>query len=145
MRPHLPPELPDPDAPGLDEVTRRQRRLLAEFAKLGPEELRALAVKAGIMTPDGELTEFYKDDSPSPYRDALSGSALDFPILDVLRAPEVQTPLRYEAVAAELGQRWAVAESEVLVRLRRLSAYGFVDEPENLCFRVTEKGRAATP
>ncbi len=109
------------------------------------EALRALAMRAGILTPEGELTEPYLDDSPSPYREALSDSALDFPILEVLRSPEAEAPLRYDALAAALGRRWAVSENEVLVRLRRMQEHGLVDEPEPFCFSVTTKGRAAQP
>ncbi len=75
---HDPPEL-DPEAPGLDEDTRHRRRSLAKMRKLSLTELQNLAVRAGILTPDGDLTEPYKDTSPSPYREALSDSSLDVP------------------------------------------------------------------
>jgi len=139
----LPTDPLDPEAPGLDEDTRRRRRLLAEMLRMSPEELRDLAVRAGILTPEGELTEPYKDDSPSPHREALSDSALDLPILDVLRSPGRNAPLRHDAVVAELRRSWVVSESDVLVRLRRLKDHGLVDEPEPLCFAVTELGRTA--
>jgi hypothetical protein len=52
----------DPDAPGLDEDTRRRRRALAELQKLSIEELFQVAVRAGIYTQDGKLTSPYRDD-----------------------------------------------------------------------------------
>jgi hypothetical protein len=59
----------DPDAPGLDDDTRRRRRALAELQKLSIEELFQVAVRAGIYTQDGQLTAPYRDDSePSGYR-----------------------------------------------------------------------------
>jgi hypothetical protein len=142
--PLLEPDL-DPDAPGLDEDTRRRRRVLAEMTKMTPHELLDLAVRAGIFTPEGEFTESYKDNSPSPYRDRLADSALDFPILDVLLAPEVRGPMRYEQVAEALQQRWVVNENEVLLRLRRMAAAGFLatEDPTQLSFSATDLGRAA--
>jgi hypothetical protein len=59
----------DPEAPGLDEDTRRRRRVLAEMRKMSVEELFQLAVRAGIYTEDGELTPPYRDDAePSASR-----------------------------------------------------------------------------
>lgn len=141
----LPPDPLDPDEPGLDEDSRFRRRRLAAMERMSPDELRDLAVRAGILTPDGNLTPPYLDDTPSPYRDMLSGSSLDFPILEVLRSSGVRGPLRHDAVVAELSRRWAVSENEVLGRLRRMAAHGFVDEVAPLCFAVTDAGRAAQP
>jgi len=59
----------DPEAPGLDDDTRRRRRILAEMRNMSIEELKALAVRAGIYTEDGELTPPYRDDAgPSACR-----------------------------------------------------------------------------
>ena len=59
----------DPEAPGLDEDTRRRRRALAELQKLSVDELFGVAVRAGIYTEDGELTSPYRDDAePSACR-----------------------------------------------------------------------------
>ena len=59
----------DPEAPGLDEDTRRRRRALAELQKLSIDELFRVAVRAGIYTEDGELTPPYRDDAePSACR-----------------------------------------------------------------------------
>lgn len=59
----------DPDAPGLDDETRNRRRALAKLAAMSVDELFALAVRAGIYTPDGQLTEHYRDDAePSASR-----------------------------------------------------------------------------
>jgi hypothetical protein len=58
----------DPEAPGLDEDTRRRRRALAKMEQMSPEELFQLAVRAGIYTPDGELTEPYRSEEPSACR-----------------------------------------------------------------------------
>lgn len=64
----IPPEL-DPEAPGLDEDTRKRRRALAKLARMSSREFFARAVRAGIYTPDGELTEHYRDDAePSACR-----------------------------------------------------------------------------
>ena len=57
----------DPEAPGLDQQTRIRRRRLAEMHQLSREELFQLAVRAGIFTPDGELTEPYRSDEPYLY------------------------------------------------------------------------------
>jgi hypothetical protein len=46
----------DPEAPGLDEDTRRRRRALVELQRLSVDELFRVAVRAGIYTEDGELT-----------------------------------------------------------------------------------------
>ena len=59
----------DPDAPGLDEETRRRRRVLAEMEQLSAEEMFQLMVRAGIYTADGQLTPPYRDDAePSACR-----------------------------------------------------------------------------
>jgi hypothetical protein len=59
----------DPDAPGLDEETRRRRRVLAEMEQLSTEEVFQLMVRAGIYTVDGQLTPPYRDDAePSACR-----------------------------------------------------------------------------
>jgi hypothetical protein len=59
----------DPEAPGLDEDTRRRRRVLAEMQQMTPDELFQLAVQAGILTEDGQLTPPYRDDAePSACR-----------------------------------------------------------------------------
>lgn len=59
----------DPDAPGLDEETRRRRRALAKLQQLSVDEFFQLLVRAGIYTEDGQLTPPYRDDAePSAYR-----------------------------------------------------------------------------
>lgn len=58
----------DPEAPGLDEDTRRRRRVLAEMQQMSVEELFQNAVLAGIYTADGQLTAPYRGDEPSAYR-----------------------------------------------------------------------------
>ena len=59
----------DPEAPGLDEDTRRRRRVLAEMEQMTPDELVQLAVRASILTKDGQLTPPYRDDAePSACR-----------------------------------------------------------------------------
>lgn len=59
----------DPEAPGLDEETRRRRRVLARMRQMSVEEIFALAVDAGIYTEEGELTPPYRDDAePSACR-----------------------------------------------------------------------------
>lgn len=59
----------DPEAPGHDEETRIRRRALAKLRALSPEERFQLAVRAGIYTPDGQLTPPYRDDAePSACR-----------------------------------------------------------------------------
>jgi hypothetical protein len=59
----------DPDAPGLDEMTRRRRRVLAEMEQMSVEEIFQLLVRAGIYTQDGQLTPPYRDDAePSASR-----------------------------------------------------------------------------
>lgn len=52
----------DPEAPNLDEDTRRRRRILAKMENISTKELFDLAIRAGIYAPDGELTEHYRDD-----------------------------------------------------------------------------------
>lgn len=55
--------------PVLDEETRRRREVLAEMETMSDEELFQLAVRAGIFTPNGELTPPYRDDAePSACR-----------------------------------------------------------------------------
>ncbi len=59
----------DPEAPGLDDETRRRRRVLARMKQMSVAELTALAVEAGIYTEDGQLTPPYRDDAePSACR-----------------------------------------------------------------------------
>jgi hypothetical protein len=59
----------DPEAPGLDEETRRRRRALAKLQQLSVEEFFQFLVRIGIYTEDGELTPPYRDDGePSAYR-----------------------------------------------------------------------------
>lgn len=59
----------DPDAPGLDEETRKRRRILAEMREMSADEIFAIAVSAGIYTEDGQLTPPYRDDAePSACR-----------------------------------------------------------------------------
>jgi hypothetical protein len=63
-----PPHL-DPDAPGLDDMTRRRRRALEKMQLLSTPKLLELAVKAGIYTPQGQLEQPYRDDAePSASR-----------------------------------------------------------------------------
>lgn len=49
----------DPNAPGLDEMTRKRRRALASMQKMSTEELIQLAVRAGICTKQRKLTKPY--------------------------------------------------------------------------------------
>jgi hypothetical protein len=59
----------DPEAPGLDEETRRRRRVLAEMEQMSADELVQLVVQAGILTEDGKLAPPYRDDAePSACR-----------------------------------------------------------------------------
>lgn len=58
----------DPKAPGLDEETRRRRRVLASLHALPVEELFKLMVRSGIYTEDGELTPPYSGEEPSAVR-----------------------------------------------------------------------------
>jgi hypothetical protein len=59
----------DPKAPGLDEETRRRRRVLAEMQRMSPKQIFALAVRAGIYTKAGKLTKYYRDNAePSASR-----------------------------------------------------------------------------
>ena len=59
----------DPDEPGLDDRTRRRRRILAEMREMSTAEFLAFAVQVGISTPDGQLTPNYSHDAPpSLYR-----------------------------------------------------------------------------
>lgn len=59
----------DPDAPGLDDDTRRRRRVLAGMEQMSGDELVALAKDAGILTAEGLLAPQYRDDAePSASR-----------------------------------------------------------------------------
>jgi hypothetical protein len=58
----------DPDAPGLDDATRRRRRALAALQAKSPTELLQIAVEAGIYTRARRLTPPYVGDLPSIYR-----------------------------------------------------------------------------
>jgi len=58
----------DPEAPGLDEMTRRRRRVLAELEAMSPAEFFQVLVHAGIYTKNGKLTKHYRSDEPSAYR-----------------------------------------------------------------------------
>ena len=53
----------------LDAETMARRAVLARMSKMSAEELFALAVRAGIYTPQGKLTRPYRDDTgPSACR-----------------------------------------------------------------------------
>ena len=58
----------DPEAPGLDEDTRRRRRALVRMQQLSPEALFQEFVLAGIYTEDGKLTPPYCSEEPSACR-----------------------------------------------------------------------------
>lgn len=59
----------DPEAPGLDAMTRRRRRALAELEAMTPAQVFEVAVQAGIYTKDGKLTKHYRSDGePSKHR-----------------------------------------------------------------------------
>jgi hypothetical protein len=58
----------DPEAPGLDEETRRRRRVLAQMQKMSAQELFRGMVRAGIYTEGGELTAPYRSEEPSAHR-----------------------------------------------------------------------------
>jgi hypothetical protein len=58
----------DPEAPGLDDETRRRRRVLAEMQNMSADDLFRSMVRAGIYTEDGELTAPYRSEEPSAYR-----------------------------------------------------------------------------
>lgn len=59
----------DPNAPGLDVETRKRRLALAELEQMSTTEIFQVAVRAGIYTADGQLTEHYRDDAePSASR-----------------------------------------------------------------------------
>lgn len=58
------PKTPPVREETLDFATRTRRAVLAEMKKMTPEELFQLAVRAGIYTPDGKLTPYYRDDGP---------------------------------------------------------------------------------
>ena len=58
----------DPEAPGLDEETRRRRRALAKLQQLSVDEFFQFLVQVGIYTEDGQLTPPYRNDEPSACR-----------------------------------------------------------------------------
>lgn len=59
----------DPQAPDLDEETRKRRRALARMQKMSPQDLLDLAIRAGIYTSDGALAAPYRADAdPSATR-----------------------------------------------------------------------------
>jgi hypothetical protein len=58
----------DREAPGLDEETRRRRRVLSQLHTLTVEDLFRLMVRAGIYTEDGQLTAPYRSEEPSASR-----------------------------------------------------------------------------
>ena len=69
MSPNGKPPTLDPEAPGLDEDTRRRRRVLAEMERMSADELVSLAVRAGILTQDRKLAPPYREDAePSACR-----------------------------------------------------------------------------
>ncbi len=53
----------DPNEPGLDEETRKRRRVLAKMQQMTGTELLQVAVRAGIYTETGKLTKHYRDDA----------------------------------------------------------------------------------
>ena len=56
----------DPNAPGLDEMTRKRRRALASMQQMSATALLQLAVRAGIYTKSGKLTKPYRKNGESP-------------------------------------------------------------------------------
>jgi hypothetical protein len=46
----------------LDPDTLKRREVLRKLKAMTPKEVFELAVRAGIYTPDGELTAHYRDD-----------------------------------------------------------------------------------
>jgi hypothetical protein len=59
----------DPNAPRLDEMTRRRRRALVKMQQMSADELLALAVQAGIYTKNGRVAAPYRADAePSATR-----------------------------------------------------------------------------
>jgi len=58
----------DPEAPGLDEETRRRRRALAKLQQLSVDDFFRFLVRVGIYTEDGQLTPPYRGDEPSACR-----------------------------------------------------------------------------
>lgn len=52
-----------PNAPGLDEETRRRRRVLAGMQRMSPRQLVELAVQAGILTKGRKLAKEYRNDA----------------------------------------------------------------------------------
>jgi hypothetical protein len=70
------PQALDPDAPGLDDMTRRRRIVLRRITEKTDAEILASLVDAGIYTPQGELTPPYRNDAePSACRP--TGTLLD--------------------------------------------------------------------
>lgn len=62
-------EVLDAAAPGLDDLSRRRRRVLAGLVRARTDQVFEIAVRAGIYTSDGELTADYRDDAePSSSR-----------------------------------------------------------------------------
>jgi hypothetical protein len=53
MKKTRPPEV-------LDRDTLARRRVLAKMKKMSPENILAIAVRAGIYTKDGKLTPAYR-------------------------------------------------------------------------------------
>jgi hypothetical protein len=62
------PRMLDPEAPGLDEETRRRRRALVKLQQLPLDEFFQFLVQVGIYTEDGQLTPPYCNDEPSACR-----------------------------------------------------------------------------
>lgn len=62
------PRTLDPEAPGLDEETRRRRRALARLQQLSDDDFFQFLVRVGIYTEDGQLTPPYRSDEPSASR-----------------------------------------------------------------------------
>ena len=59
----------DPEAPGLDHMTRVRRRVLAKLEAMSTDEVFEILVRLGIVTKTGKLTKHYRDDAgPSATR-----------------------------------------------------------------------------
>lgn len=52
----------DDDESWRDRVSPEGRRHLEALKKMSTEQILAIAVRAGISTPDGQLTANYRDD-----------------------------------------------------------------------------------
>jgi hypothetical protein len=52
----------------LDEETLKRRQVLEEMEQMSADELVALAIRAGILDENHELTEPYRSDEPSACR-----------------------------------------------------------------------------